>query len=106
MYLSYASSDIDGKAMRASILINKMKKIYRNIKEESDIIERKSEILLKDTTFEELLTNLREYKDGEKIDNIWFNVFNYYMKNDKNRLQSSISSLNYTNIPGKIKKKK
>ena len=90
--------------MRASILINKMKKIYRNIKEESDIIERKSEILLKDTTFEELLTNLREYKDGEKIDNIWFNVFNYYMKNDKNRLQSSISSLNYTNIPGKIKK--
>lgn len=104
VYLSYASSDIDGKAMRASILINKMKKIYRNIKEESDIIERKSEILLKDTTFEELLTNLREYKDGEKIDNIWFNVFNYYMKNDKNRLQSSISSLNYTNIPGKIKK--
>ena len=104
LYLSYASSDIDGKAMRASILINKMKKIYRNIKEESDIIERKSEILLKDTTFEELLTNLREYKDGEKIDNIWFNVFNYYMKNDKNRLQSSISSLNYTNIPEKIKK--
>ena len=104
LYLSYASSDIDGKAMRASILINKMKKIYRNIKEESDIIERKSEILLKDTTFEELLTNLREYKDGEKIDNIWFNVFNYYMKNDKNRLQSSISSLNYTNIPEKMQK--
>ena len=26
------------------------------------------------------------------------------MKNDKNRLQSSISSLNYTNIPEKIKK--
>ena len=33
--------------MRASILINKMKKIYRNIKEESDIIERKSEIFIK-----------------------------------------------------------
>lgn len=104
LYLSYASSDIDGKAMRASILVNKIKKIFKNIKEESDIIEKKSEILLKETTFEELLTNLQQYKDGENIDNIWFNVFNYYMKNDRNKLENSLKSLNYTNIPEKIKK--
>ena len=104
LYLSYASSDIDGKAMRPSILVNKIKKIFKNINEESDIIEKKSEILLKETTFEELLTKLQEYKDGEDIDSIWFNVFNYYMKNDRNRLENSLKSLNYTNIPEKINK--
>ena len=105
LYLSYSSSDIDGKAMRASILINKIKKIYKNIQEESDIIEKKSEILLKETTFEELLTKLQEYRDGKQIDSIWFNVFNYYMKNDRSRLENSLKSLNYTNIPEKINKK-
>ena len=90
--------------MRPSILVNKIKKIFKNINEESDIIEKKSEILLKETTFEELLTKLQEYKDGEDIDSIWFNVFNYYMKNDRNRLENSLKSLNYTNIPEKINK--
>lgn len=103
LYLSYASSDIDGKSMRASILINRIKKIFK-INEDSDIIERKSEILLKETTFEELLTNLQEYREGKNIDNVWFNVFNYYMKNDRVRLENSLKSLNYTNIPVKIKK--
>ncbi len=103
LYLSYSSSDIDGKAMRASILVNKIKKIFK-IKEESDIIERKSEILLKETTFDELLTKLQEYKDGEKIDAVWFNVFNYYMRNDRTKLENSLKSLNYTNIPEKIKR--
>ena len=79
-----------------------MKKINKNIQEESDIIEKKSEILLKETTFEELLTKLQEYRDGKQIDSIWFNVFNYYMKNDRSRLENSLKSLNYTNIPEKI----
>ena len=45
LYLSYASSDAEGKSLRASILINKIKRIFPNIKEQSDVIERKSEIL-------------------------------------------------------------
>ena len=33
LYLSYASSDAEGKSLRASILINKIKRIFPNIKE-------------------------------------------------------------------------
>ena len=37
LYLSYASSDIDGKAMRASILINKMKKYIEILKKKATL---------------------------------------------------------------------
>ena len=71
LYLSYASSDAEGKSLRASILINKIKRIFPNIKEQSDVIERKSEVLLSKTTFDELLVNLRNFTQGEEIDPIW-----------------------------------
>ena len=102
LYLLYSSSDIDGKSMRPSILLNKIKKIFNGLKEESDIIERKSEVLLEDTTFEELLTNLQEFVEGKKIDKIWFQVFNYYMENRKEELENVLRSLNYTNLPERI----
>ena len=49
LYLSYPSSDMQGKALRPSMLINKIKKIYKNIEEQSDVIEEKSEILNQNT---------------------------------------------------------
>ena len=45
---------------------NKIKKIYTNVEEQSDIVNNKEEILLVDTTFDELLVNLRKVKDEEK----------------------------------------
>ena len=83
LYLSYASSDAEGKSLRASILINKIKRIFPNIKEQSDVIERKSEVLLSKTTFDELLVNLRNFTQGEEIEPIWFDVYNYYQANYK-----------------------
>ena len=63
MYLSYSSSDMDGSSLRPSMLISRIKKMFTNLKEESDIINRESVILTKKTTFEELITNLREFRD-------------------------------------------
>ena len=52
----------------------KIKRIFPNIKEQSDVIERKSEVLLSKTTFDELLVNLRNFTQGEEIEPIWFDV--------------------------------
>ena len=46
LYLSYPSSDAEGKAVRPSVLINKVKKIFTNVKEHSDIITNEEDILL------------------------------------------------------------
>ena len=40
LYLLYSSSDMQGKALRPSMLINKIKKIYPMLQEQSDVIER------------------------------------------------------------------
>ena len=40
LFLSYSSSDKEGKSIRASILIKKIKRIFPKLVEESDIIEK------------------------------------------------------------------
>lgn len=105
IYLSYSSSAADGKTLRASTLVSKIKRIYPDLKEESDIIERSSEILTESNTFEELLNNIRDYRDeGKELDGKWMAAYNYYMADDKwkHRLVYSLKALNYTNIPEKI----
>lgn len=106
LYLLYPSSDMQGKALRNSMLINKIKKIFPMIEEQSDVIERKSEILNKKITYEELINNLSKLKEQDNIDKIWYYVYEYY-KNDKEwgeKLNQSLKGLEYTNIPEKIDK--
>lgn len=104
LYLLYSSSDMQGKALRPSMLINKIKKIYPMIQEQSDVIERKSEILNKKTTYEELIANLSKLKEQDSIDKIWYYVYYYYKKDVEwnEKLQQSLKGLSYTNIPEKI----
>ena len=104
LYLLYSSSDMQGKALRPSMLINKIKKIYPMIQEQSDVIEKKSEILNKKTTYEELIANLSKLKEKDSIDKIWYYVYDYYKKDAEwnEKLQQSLKGLSYTNIPEKI----
>ena len=104
LYLSYSASDNDGKGLRKSILLNKIKKIFPKLKEESDIIEQKTYISSKNITFDLLLLNLRKYLDGEKIDNIWFRIYDIYAKDEfyKEKLVAALNGFNYTNIPNNL----
>lgn len=104
LYLSYTSSDKEGKALRPSILIPKIKKMFTKLKEESDVVENKSEITTEVATFDELLLNIRKFQNGEDIDKIWFEVYNWYNNNEKwkNKLKKALEGLEYTNVPEKI----
>lgn len=105
LFLSYASSDNEGRTLRPSILITKMKKIYPKMQETSDIISQEKEIITKNNTFDNLIEKLNDYQEGKAIEDIWFDVF-YYYENDvlwKSRLLKSLEGIRYTNIPEKIK---
>ena len=104
LYLLYSSSDIQGKALRPSMLINKIKKMYPELKEQSDVVESKSEILNKKTTYEELINNISKLKEQDQIEKIWYYIYDYYKKDTdwNEKLQQSLKGLNYTNIPEKI----
>ena len=106
LFLSYASSDSEGKTLRGSIIISKIKRIFPKLVEQSDIIERNSEILIENTTFDELLLKLGEYRDTGEIEEKWIKVYNYYKNNEKwkYKLEKAMEALTYTNKPEKISK--
>ena len=100
LYLSYVSSDAEGKSLRPSIIINKIKRVFPKVIEESDVVNRKSE----NTTFDELLIKLRDLKEGKKIDPIWLHLYDYYFTNEKDKLESALKAIKYQNVPDKIQK--
>ena len=123
LYLSYSSSDLEGKSLRASMLVNRIKKIFPELIEQSDLMGRKNEIITEETSFEELLDKLRILKDegkfGDERDfetdcelkddtaqDIWQELYYYYKDNEQwsSRLENSMKALNYTNEPENINK--
>ena len=104
LHLSYASTDQEGKTLRPSILIPKIKRIFPKLYENSDIITQTDEIITKTTTYEELINNINRLKSGKDISNTWFSVYNYY-KSDKEwneKLNKHLKGLQYTNMPEQI----
>ena len=87
--------------MRPSILISRIKKIYKQLEEKSDILTTNTEILTANVTFENLLENIKEVNEGKKIDDIWFDIYNFYKNNEewKYKLQASVNGMEYNNNP-------
>lgn len=106
IFLSYSSSDTEGKSLRPSILISKIKKMYLKLKEQSDVIEKKYEILNKEITYEELIENIAKLKNKENIADIWYTIYQYYKSQNewKEKLQEDLKGINYTNLPENIKR--
>ena len=104
LYLSYISADNDGTSQNPSTLLLKIKKIFPNIKETSDIIQRQMSITNKKATFDELLLNIRNYKDGKEIDEIWFEIYKIFEQDEewKTKLENAIKAINFSNMPEKI----
>ena len=106
LYLSYSSSDKDGKSQRPSILITQIKKMFPSLKEESDVVTKKYEIVNKEVTYQELIENISKLKKKEKIEDIWYEIYNYYKNQEgwKEELDRDLKAINYSNLPTNIKK--
>lgn len=104
LYISYTSTDSDGKSQRPSILLNKIKKIFPKLEEKSDVINKNYEIVNPVITYEELIENINKLKNKEKIDDIWYGIYNYYKAQVEwnEKLVSDLEGLNYTNLPKNI----
>ncbi len=106
LYLSYPSSNLEGGALRPSILISKLKKLFPKLQEESDILHKEAQILNKNTTFEELIYQLQAQKEGKAVDSIWYQVYDYYQTDNqfKFSLEAVMKALSYSNLPQSITK--
>ena len=104
IYLSYVSSDKEGKARRPSILVNRIKKIFPNLKEESSIIKENVDLSVPEATFGYLLAKIRDMKNNEQVDDKWKYVYKWYIEKAewKNKINNAIKSYQRNNNPEKI----
>ena len=91
LFVSYSSSDSEGKALRKSLLISKLKRIFKNIEED---FQKKDTILTPKITFSKLLNNI----DNKE----WKEVLEWYRKEFPEKLQKALNGLKYTNIASTI----
>lgn len=106
LYLSYVSSDSQGASLRGSVLIGKLKRLFPELQQRSDMIQSRRQITTLKTTFDQLIEVLRQRTKGEEIDEIWYAIYDYYANSPvwKDRLEKSVQGIFYTNLPEKIKK--
>lgn len=114
LMLSYPMADFEGKSLRPSIVISRIKKILPNLVEESsmynlDIKKNKySKVVSPTTTFNELILAVRRDFDKEDIEEYWPAVYNWFKNNDdyKDKVENIFKGLTYSNTGDKVAKRK
>ena len=104
LFLSYSSSDKEGKSIRPSILIKKIKRAFPNLIEESDVVEKRYIKTNEKATFEETLQIYKEYLNGKEISKEWENLLRYFYRKDRKRFKRAISGIYYSNVAQDISK--
>lgn len=79
IWISYSLGDLNGKAMRPSILITKMKKIFPNVIEKREEDRKGLDHISKaGPTLHKLGQQIRRYAEEGTIEEIWKDTISYY----------------------------
>ena len=108
LFLSYTSSDVDGKSLRASNLIFKIKKILKKLKEESDLLQKEdNNYFLEKDLYENLIFNINSFNNkNNNVENNLILLYKYFNQNDqyKKILKNNLEYIKFLKLPEKIKK--
>lgn len=82
LWISYAVADQEGKAMRQSILIDRFKKLFKNLNIKSDVVntlDRQLHLITTPiSTFKYMTENIRQNVDDKPMEDIWWDVYSWY----------------------------
>lgn len=114
LMLSYPMADFEGKSLRPSIVISRIKKIFPNLIEESAIYDLKilenkfGKIIAPIPTFNELIISMRKDFDKEYIEPHWSEVYEWFKNNGefKDKVKNIFKGLSYSNIGNKVPRNK
>lgn len=114
LMISYPMADFEGKSLRPSIVISRIKKIFPNLIEESAIYDSKiienkfSKIIAPIPTFNELIISMRKDFDKEYIESYWSEVYEWFKNNGefKDKVKNIFKGLSYSNIGDKVPRNK
>lgn len=87
LFLSYASSNSEGHALRPSLLLDRIRYIFPGLKSESGLInDRQRQLNMVSrpySSFKYLIENLRFYLDGKHIEDFWWDVYDWYRRQEQ-----------------------
>lgn len=114
LMVTYPMADFEGKSLRPSIIIPRLKRILSNLKEESDIFnypqkyDEFNKITTPIPTFNELILALRKQADREEVDDYWREVFSWYMKHEgfEEKTNTIFKGIDYSNTGEIISREK
>lgn len=114
LMVSYPMADFEGKSLRPSIVIPKLKRLFKNLQEESDIynINNQQDMYHKITapnpTFNELVTALRSELEKEKVEEYWAQAYKWftYSKEYTAKADLIFKGLSYSNIANQVPRDK
>ncbi len=114
--ITYPIADHEGKTLRPSVIISRLKKLFPKIDNKSYLIdndnntdeEALNKITTKAPTFNELINKIKEFDDTKEINPIWLDVYRYYIHNEEYRdiTKKVITGLTYTNQVQKVEEEK
>ena len=106
LFLSYCQSDTDGKSLRPSTLILKIKKIFPELIEKNDILEKQNYFINEKELYEEFISKIISEYNEEKINNNLFLFYKYFNENNnyKKILKNNLNYIKKLKMPEKIKK--
>lgn len=112
--ISYPMADLEGKTLRPSIVVSRLKKIFPDMCEDSNIINKNTEeeelrmVAAPKATFNELIGKLRSSTEGLQVSPLWLDVYNWYINDDhwNEKLTSILEGFSYSNEAEIINTKK
>ncbi len=102
--ISYAIADNEGRSLRPSVIVSRIKKLFPGIRETSNIISDNGEeeniglVTLPSPTFNELICNMRRNADDAEVHPLWSCVYEWYRgrRGWNDRLDKALSAINFS----------
>lgn len=100
--ISYPIANEEGKTLRPSIVISRLRKIFPNLCEKSNVIKEEDDIEKISSpkpTFNEFISQLRVKEEGLELSSIWLSVYDWFMNNKewKEKFINISQGFNHTN---------
>lgn len=107
LWLSYALADVEGKALRPSLLIERFQQLFPRLQLHNDIEKQCEELAFVGTppsTLKFLAENLRLQLDGGSVPDYWWAVYAWYSRQPRwqGTLEAMGQALFHRNQPGSI----
>lgn len=114
LMVTYPMADFEGKSLRPSIIIPRLKRILREVQEESEIYNKSlindkySKITAPIPTFNELVAALRNRHENYDVEKYWEQTYKWFEESEdfKEKTKIIFKGLTYSNLSEKIPREK